>query len=77
MYSKYNLNKHEWFPVISLEMKAFFHCCWKSMPFCYLDGSESFSVMIPIDFTLHYVAHNMASAQLEILTLWTDQNVWP
>lgn len=30
--------------------------------------------MMPLRFTLNYVAHNMTSAQLETLELWIDQN---
>lgn len=44
------------------------------MPFCYSDGSESSSVMMPLHFTLNYVAQNMTSAQLETLELWIDPN---
>lgn len=48
-------------------MHVFFHYYLKSMPSsCYLDGSESSSLMMPSYFTVNYVAQNMASAQLEI-----------
>lgn len=30
--------------------------------------------MMPLHFTLYYVAQNMTSAQLETLELWIDQN---
>lgn len=46
------------------------------MPFCLkvLQGSESSSFMMPLCFTLYYVAQNMTSAQLETLELSIDQN---
>lgn len=44
------------------------------MPFCHLDGSESSSVMMPLCSIFYYIAQNMASAQLETLELWIDQN---